>query len=390
MARLDLTGISRTAAGTWGYRLTLNGRRTYVGKFPSAEDAARARDIAKGQAAAIRGGYEPDPRHTQTIAEIGDALYEERKRIKGDNRTEMSRWALRVKPAFGNKRPADVTPADLKARIRDLRAGLSASSANGCLAVLSNIFEEVRVSHPAIRNPCKDLPRDVRANFLKDDHDPAKVPFLRTLTDVHRVYDALPLLMLKRQFALGVYAGMRPSEARAVEWADINLDRRTINIARQVNHDGTETKVLKSKKSRVVPILDSLLALLREWRMQDGGKGLVVKPPDGFLFMPRDTAALELKKALVALNLSEPGLSWYECTRHTFASLWVMSGRSMRKLQHILGHHSIIITERYAHLDPHAFSDDDRAALGSGKEAKVVSSANGAGNGTPQVIANLP
>ena len=44
--------------------------------------------------------------------------------------------------------------------------------------------------------------------------------------------------------------------------------------------------------------------------------------------------------------------------RHTFASHWVMRGGDLFKLQKILGHSSIEITLRYAHLAPHAFADD--------------------------------
>jgi site-specific recombinase XerD len=52
------------------------------------------------------------------------------------------------------------------------------------------------------------------------------------------------------------------------------------------------------------------------------------------------------------LKLARPGLGWYEATRHTFASQWVMAGRSLEELKEILGHYSVVVTERYAHLRP--------------------------------------
>src|SRR5262249_53904958 len=51
--------------------------------------------------------------------------------------------------------------------------------------------------------------------------------------------------------------------------------------------------------------------------------------------------------------------------RHTFASHWVMRGGDLFKLQKILGHKSIMMTQRYAHLAPDAFKED-YARLGSG------------------------
>jgi integrase len=44
--------------------------------------------------------------------------------------------------------------------------------------------------------------------------------------------------------------------------------------------------------------------------------------------------------------------------RHTFASHWVMGGGPLFKLQEILGHKSVQMTLRYAHLAPDAFTED--------------------------------
>src|SRR5512133_3385124 len=69
-----------------------------------------------------------------------------------------------------------------------------------------------------------------------------------------------------------------------------------------------------------------------------------------------------LDAALIECKLP-PAMTWYQCTRHTFASQWVMAGRSMEKLAAILGHSSTEVTKRYAHLRPGAFTDEDRAAF---------------------------
>jgi len=34
-------------------------------------------------------------------------------------------------------------------------------------------------------------------------------------------------------------------------------------------------------------------------------------------------------------------MTWYNATRHTFASLWVMGGRSIEQLSLILGHSTV-------------------------------------------------
>ena len=66
-----------------------------------------------------------------------------------------------------------------------------------------------------------------------------------------------------------------------------------------------------------------------------------------------------LRVALAQLELTQPGLGWYEATRHTFASQWVLAGNSIEKLSAILGHYSVVMTERYAHLRPELFTQAD-------------------------------
>jgi hypothetical protein len=78
-----------------------------------------------------------------------------------------------------------------------------------------------------------------------------------------------------------------------------------------------------------------------------------------------------LRDALTQLKLAEAGLSWYQCTRHTMASHFVMSGGSLETLRRILGHSTVLVTERYSHLRPGDFNIADRnrltAGFGTGK-----------------------
>src|SRR4051812_24554994 len=65
----------------------------------------------------------------------------------------------------------------------------------------------------------------------------------------------------------------------------------------------------------------------------------------------KKTPGRNLRATLKRLGLERPGLGWYEATRHTFASQWVLSGGSIEKLKEILGH-SVVVTERYTHAPP--------------------------------------
>jgi integrase len=129
---------------------------------------------------------------------------------------------------------------------------------------------------------------------------------------------------------------------------------------------------VKDDDSRIVPIVDSLRPVLSSWRALtiDNDTALCF-PPD-----PRrggrpgsppryrrlHTLHKHLRRALVAAQLP-PSLTWYQCTRHTFASHWVIDGGSIEKLRLVLGHSSVAVTERYAHLRGDIFTEQDYQLL---------------------------
>ena len=56
----------------------------------------------------------------------------------------------------------------------------------------------------------------------------------------------------------------------------------------------------------------------------------------------------KIKKAFKKCGLAP--MTFYQAGRHTFASQWVLSGNSIYRLKEIMGHSSVQVTERYAHL----------------------------------------
>ena len=68
-----------------------------------------------------------------------------------------------------------------------------------------------------------------------------------------------------------------------------------------------------------------------------------------------------LAKSLAGCGLS--ALTWYQATRHTFASQWVLARGSIEKLKDIMGHSSVVVTERCANLKPALFRTADYQLL---------------------------
>jgi len=69
---------------------------------------------------------------------------------------------------------------------------------------------------------------------------------------------------------------------------------------------------------------------------------------DGLLFdIPVITLRRYFDRALIAAKISD---FWSHALRHTFASHFVMRTGDLPALQQILGHYSLKMTQRYAHL----------------------------------------
>jgi len=69
-----------------------------------------------------------------------------------------------------------------------------------------------------------------------------------------------------------------------------------------------------------------------------------------------------LRKALAKLDKQGeaiPAVTWYQGTRHTYASQWVLAGGTLEKLKEAMGHSTVLVTERYAHLRGDVFTAAD-------------------------------
>lgn len=224
------------------------------------------------------------------------------------------------------------------------------------IAILSALFTDLVERGIAQTNPTRNLPRSTM-RLMRSTHDPRTTPFVERLADVRRIYLALPE-PLNVAYALGALAGLRTGEVFALRWLHVDLAARRIHVRESVKGP------LKDKDSRVVPILDRLLPVLADWKLRTGGEGRVIPPLrcDGRK-IDKGTPGTYLRLALDELGLARDGLRWYQATRHTFASQWVMNGGSIEKLKEILGHYSVVITERYAHLRPDLFTARDLATI---------------------------
>jgi site-specific recombinase XerD len=132
------------------------------------------------------------------------------------------------------------------------------------------------------------------------------------------------------ELELAIHTGMRMSEQYRLRWEDVSFTRRTLTIPRS-----------KNGETRHVPLNKAALAALVALEKRANGSEFVC----GGAVEPRRW----FEPVVKAANLA--AFSWH-CLRHTFASRLVMAGVDIRTVQELMGHKTIGMTVRYAHLAP--------------------------------------
>jgi len=148
----------------------------------------------------------------------------------------------------------------------------------------------------------------------------------------------LPALMIS------LHTGMRASEQFGLQWSDVSLTRKSITLSHT-----------KAGRTRHVPLNSIALEAFKALKGTGTPSGPVFLYEDG---NPVQTARGWFETAVEMAALKD--YTWH-CNRHTFASRLVMAGADIRTVAELMGHSTIQMTMRYAHLAPkHAQAAVDR------------------------------
>jgi integrase len=350
-----------TIGGVWGVRYGPRNQRRFRGGFESREDAENFLAELATTENLERTGRTLEPSKTKALADYAQKFMESRETTHRAANCDGYRWRKHLAPYFAHLKPHQVSTAAVHDFVvLKKKEGLAQGTIRILVSLLSALFADLVERRVVATNPVRILTRQTR-RLIKPTHDPRTTPFIEKLEDVRRIFLDLPE-PLNVAYAIGALAGLRTGEVFALKWEHVDLGARRIHVRESV------AGPLKDKDSRVAPILDSLLPILAEWKLKSGGAGRIVPPMrcDGQHLKIAGggaTTGKYLRETLVRLGLWRKGLGWYECTRHTFASQWVLNGGSIEKLKEMLGHYSVVVTERYAHLRPDLFTAGDLGTL---------------------------
>ena len=136
-------------------------------------------------------------------------------------------------------------------------------------------------------------------------------------------------------FEIALHTGMRPSEQFGLSWSRVDLVRKLVTIPKS-----------KNGNTRHIPLNSVAMAAFQDLFARSCGQGPV--------FVSMQGEPLKGYKHWFDPAIRKAGIrdfTWY-CLRHTFASRLVMAGVDLRTVAELMGHKTIQMTMRYAHLAP--------------------------------------
>jgi len=239
-------------------------------------------------------------------------------------------------PFFGKRRLDQITRRDLEVfKAEQLREGLQGCTINRHLGVLSSLLRSaVEWGVLSERVTTKLLPES-----------PSEFDWLRP-DEARRMLDELkPASTRYFTFVfLALRTGMRKGEILALHWRSIDFEGRRLTVEYSAWRGQLGTP--KSGKTRVIPMSDDLVDVLRAWRRESSGDVVFPNRQGGVSYCCHYVTRL-LHAALERAGLRR--IRFHDL-RHTFASHLVLAGCSLKVVQVLLGHSSVKMTERYAHI----------------------------------------
>lgn len=264
---------------------------------------------------------------------------------------DESRLANHLRPRWGDTPLQDMTRVEIQEWIDGLDAAPTTKKKIGHL--LSASMKAAMIAELVDSNPCVGL------KYPKPDPSPQR---WLSAAEVAAVRPAIPAKYLDLfDFLLGT--GARWGEAVGAHWDQIDLDGAKFTVRWSADRSGI-FKAPKTGKQRVVPLGESLVSVLRARLERDGlgtppGDSYVRgnRPLYGLVFASPSGKPVEGRR--FALALSAAGMAAkvdgkvvghirVHDLRHSYASNLAQRGVPLDTIQRLLGHSSVVVTQRYA------------------------------------------
>lgn len=267
-------------------------------------------------------------------------------------------------PGFGHLDAREVSKAVVREWVEQRLQSHSVSSVRSCTNLLSKVFRRLKEEHPEIELPTAGLHR------LYSQIDVSQATEIRAI-DSWTQDEASKLLEITRRLEPRYYpvilallhTGCRRGEVLGLQWGDIDLERGRLLVRRARVNSRTVLPKHRGPKDaprsvKISPALADVLRGLQTFEWAKAGR------EDVWVFASRSGTPIEettLSRAWVRIRTEAAKHGVRPLTlhslRHTFATLSLEAGRSVKWVAGQLGHRDAAVTlNTYAH----ALADDEQ------------------------------
>jgi len=297
--------------------------------------------MAARRAVSARDGLDKE-----TFGGVWLDYYDDARLRKRSARRERQLYQKWIEPELARRRLDEISVADLdRIRRQMVRAGLADATCRYAMAVVRQVYNWARArnrwSGTAPTAGLRWQPVDnTRLRYLTRDEAAALLAELAVRS--RSVHD---------QALLSLHCGLRWGEIAGLTWADVDLDKGILTL-----------RDTKNRLTRYAYLTDTAKEMLKaRRRLHPRRKGYVFVSADG---KKLGGLSRTYRRAVNAVGLNDDVTDrryrvCFHTLRHTFASWLVQAGVDLYRVQHLLGHKSASMVQRYAHLG----ADDLRTAV---------------------------
>lgn len=232
---------------------------------------------------------------------------------------------------LGNVSLQNVGPMDIERFLSAKRGKVSEYTVRRHYSSLASMFETAKKWRLISSNPFRQIKKPrvketQAAHFSREEFQTLK--------------QFIPDGVLKDISLCAVLTGMRLGELISLRWEQVDLDKKVIQV------ENSESFTTKNRKNRSIPMHPDVCRLLVDRQTKSSGENVFHE--DGKQ-LNRLKVSRDFKRFVRKAGLGEE--LHFHSLRHTFASWLVEQGVSLYEVQKMMGHSSIMVTEKYSHLD---------------------------------------
>lgn len=285
---------------------------------------------------AVRDGrFDRDPANVVTFEAFADLYLERYVKLRGLRSADEIEQRLAVlKKRWQGRELTTIRVAEIEDLIQDLKAkNRRPATINRWLALLRHMFNWALGREYVAQTPFR---RGTQA-LIKFERENNRRVRRVTAHEEARLLEASNSLV-HMLIVAALDSGMRRGELLNLRFGDIDWDRQLIHV---------RPEVAKSKKERVVPIGTTRLRTLLEWLRV--GPNRTPMADDRLVFLRENGDSVKSFRTAWELAREKAGLATvrFHDLRSEYASRLVECGVPLSQIRDLLGHCSIVVTERY-------------------------------------------